>query len=376
MSEENQQAQASTESAANTTQTPEANITSRAELHAEIEKDWKARSASKKQAAQAQMSSASVPSEKVIDNPNVGLESVSSVANSSSSSMWDEMAEEFKPKPTQEEQEEAALEPEVKKSSGYQKLKAEKAQLADKVAQFEEQMRKLSMQPAVQAPAQPAGPSPDVLALQQQVQMLTQTLTQLAQPKPQAMDPNDPLNLVYQGLAPRFQQEALSPIEQRLAAMEARDQEREAYLQSLQEREIQSQRAAEKAQLAASYKSQAQAAMDSSFYSSSAMEDVKAKSTMEQAVILLALANKISPEQAAMQLKQANVHWAQGVERKKNGPAIQKAQASGSVPRPAPEATTRALGGEETPPIKDLQAAGYKTIYAWQMAGSPSIRNR
>jgi len=263
-------------------------INSKAELHAAIEKDWKARSASKKSAPPV---GPSQPVESV--NPNAGLEAKTA---SKTGSMWDEMAQEFAPKPTQEELDEQSLEPEVKKSSGYQKLKAEKEQARAELAQMRAQIEQFSKQPP--PPVQPAGPSPDVIALQNQVQMLTQTLTQLATPAPKPIDPNDPLNIVYQSLTPRFQQEVMAPVSAEVqelrAEMAALREERAA----MAEQQAQTRAQAEKAALATSYRTQANSAMDNAFYSTSAMEDANAKSTLEQAVILLALARKISPERA------------------------------------------------------------------------------
>lgn len=320
----------------------------RAQFREEVREGMKADLAAKTAGAPAQSTPA------VSDNPNAAVAAATG-------NVWDEMAKEFQPKPEPPDPEDTTPD-EVKKASGYQKLKAEKLELQNKIANFEQQLAQLTQQ-------RQQAPDPRVEAQSQQIAQLTATIERLLSPAPAQPDPNDPFNQLHQGLAPRIKNELLSPVEARLQTLEQELQKRDQAAE-------QARKQAELAQLATNYRTQATGAIDSILGQSAEITDPAVKDLFFKTVVMLAHADKTTPEEAARKLKYGMVHFAQGVNKRANSGLAQKQALSTGTPRPLPDATVHAANDNDWPDFHSMRAAGFKSYADWEKSGRPAIRSR
>jgi hypothetical protein len=252
----------------------------------------------------------------------------------------------------------------AKKSSGYQKLKAQNAELQQMAQQFQQQLQGFSQQVAPEISAL----REQNAQLQQQMQFFMQQAQQQQQRAAQPqVDPNDPFVQLQEKLSPAFQQQ-LSPV---LAEIQQLRQEAEQLKADRQQQIAAQERAAKKAE----YQAQTQAALQNVLLNDAEVKDPDTTNTLSRLTTALALLDKTSAEEAARKIRRSMLHWAQGFESTRGKQAREKMASAAKLPLPPPDSTTRAEGQAAAPSHAQLAADGrFKNQLAWRMAGSPSLR--
>lgn len=254
------------------------------------------------------------------------------------------------------------LEPETgagkgSKSTGYQRLRAQNAELQNSLKGFQKQLQELT-----------GSVAPEIRNLREQNTYLQGQLQAIMQGTQPQQDPDDPIYQLQEKLAPRMQKE-LQPLFQQLQELKQRDAERER--ERKEERESIA-RQTKRGQ----YQADTQNALKDVLLHDAEVDDKDALATLQRVTTALALLDGGPAHEAARKIRRTMLTWAQGFEKTRGKAAREKMAAASKVPLPPPDSNTRA-DGEYKPTQEDLRKDGrFANYLKWQMAGSPTLRSK